>query len=241
MQEKTRGIVLYSNAYGDVYSITQIYTEEFGRIPYLTAKAKGKKTKVSRALFHALAVLDLEVDHRNLREIQRIKEAKPHISLNALLNDPVKRAISIFIAELMNKLIGEVQPNKLLFEYLLQSIQILELTEKSCANFHLAFMIGLSRFLGFYPDVSTYKDGLFFDLQSGTFVLDRPVHPHFLPPNESSVVANLLRMTYGNMATFRFSRHERRIIIDHTLSYYRLHLTNFSDLKSVDILHEIFS
>jgi DNA repair protein RecO (recombination protein O) len=240
MQHKTRGIVLHSLGYSDTYSITLIYTEEFGRISYLTAKSKSRKTKVPRSLFHALAVLDLEVDHQNLREIQRIKEARTHIPLFSLRNDPVKSAVSIFLAELMSKVIKEIQPNKALFEYLLQSIQILELTGESSANFHLVFMIGLSRFLGSYPDASGYKKGMFFDLQNGVFVPYKTTHPHFLNPDESLVFSNLLRMTYENMNTFRFSRMERRLIINRMLEYYRLHLTNFPDIKSLEILHDVF-
>jgi DNA repair protein RecO (recombination protein O) len=240
MQHKTRGIVLHSLGYNDTYSITLIYTEEFGRISYLTAKSKSRKTKAPKSLFHALAVLDLEVDHQNLRDIQRIKEARTHISLFSLLNNPVKSAISIFLAELMSKVIKEIQPNKALFEYLLQSIQILELTEESSANFHLVFMIGLSRFLGSYPDATGYKKGMFFDLQNGVFVSYKPFHPHFLNPDESLVFFNLLRMTYENMNTFRFSRLERQAIINRMLEYYRLHLTNFPEIKSLEILHAVF-
>ncbi|GHT11779.1 DNA repair protein RecO [Bacteroidia bacterium] len=240
MLHKTRGIVLHSLGYNDTYSITLIYTEKFGRVSYLTTQSKSRKTKTPKSLFHALAVLDLEVDHQNLREIQRIKEARTHISLFSLLNDPVKSAVSIFLAELMSKVIKEIQPNKALFEYFLQSIQILELTEESSANFHLVFMIGLSRFLGSYPDATGYKKGMFFDMQNGVFVSYKPTHPHFLNPDESLVFSNLLRMNYENMSTFRFSRIERKAIINRMLEYYRLHLANFPEIKSLEILHEVF-
>jgi DNA repair protein RecO (recombination protein O) len=240
MLTKTRGIVLYNSAYSDTYSITLIYTEEFGRVSYLTARAKSRKTKVSKSLFHPLAILDLEVEHQNLREIQRIKEAKAHIPLISILNDPVKSMIGIFLAELTGKLIKEIHPNKLLFEYLTQSIQILELSPTGYANFHLVFMIGLSRFLGFYPNASGYRKGLFFDMQNGIFVVNKPLHPHSLNPDESFIFSNLLRMTYENMGAFRFSRNERKSIIYRILEYYRLHLTHFPELKSIEVLHEIF-
>jgi DNA repair protein RecO (recombination protein O) len=240
MQDKTRGIVLHSSAYNDVYSITLIYTEQFGRVAYLTAKSKSRKTRVPKSLFYPLSVLDLEVEHRNLREIQRIKEAKVHSPQISILNDPVKSAISIFLAELIGKVIREIQPNPSLFEFLLQSIQILELTPTNYANFHLVFMIGLSRFLGFYPDTTPYNKGMFFDLQNSEFVLYKPLHPHFLNPEESEVFFNLLRMKYETMSAFRFSRNERQGIIRRILEYYRLHLDNFPEIKSLEILHDVF-
>jgi DNA repair protein RecO (recombination protein O) len=241
MLHKTRGIVLHNSAYSDTYSITLIYTEEFGRVSYLTARSKSRKTKIPKSLFHALSVLDLEVDIRNLRDIQRIKEAKTHIPLISLLNDPVKSAISIFLAELIGKVVTEVQTNKILFDFLLQSIRILELTEKSCANFHLVFMITLSRFLGFYPDDSAYQEGAFFDMRNGVFVLYKPLHPHFLNPDESFFFYHLLRIKYENMTAFKLTGDKRKVIISAILEYYRLHLTHFPEIKSLEILHEVFA
>jgi DNA repair protein RecO (recombination protein O) len=240
MLHKTRAIILYSLNYSDTYAIVHVFTEEFGPVSYLIARAKGKKTRVSKSIFHPLSLLDLEVEHQNLREIQRIKEAKIHFPLTSILNNPVKSAISIFLAELIGKVAKEVQPDKLLFDYILHSVQILELYEKNYANFHLVFMIRLSQFLGFYPDASGYSEGMYFDMQNGVFVRHKPNHIHFLNPDESSVFFNLMRMNYENMGNFKFSGYERKDIILRILEYFRLHLINFSEIKSLEILHEVF-
>jgi DNA repair protein RecO (recombination protein O) len=240
MLHKTRGIVLYNLSYSDTYSIASVFTEEFGPVSYLVAKSKGKKSGIAKSLFHPLAVLDMEVDHHNLRDIQRLREVKVHLSVFSLLNDPVKAAISLFLAEFISKVIKEVAPDKRLFDYMLQSIRILDLSDREYANFHLAFMIRLSQFLGFSPDSSGYRKGMFFDMQNGIFVLQKPFHNHFLNPDESEVFSVLLRMNYENMSTFRFSRNERHTILQRMIEYYRLHLIHFPDIKSLEILHEVF-
>jgi len=241
MLYKTRGIVLNSLPYNDSYAITLIYTEEFGRVSYLTAQSKSRKSKIPRALFHPLALLDLEVEHQNLRSIQRIRESKIHIPLVALLTDPVKSALGIFLAELISKVVREEQTNRALFDFLLQSVQVLELTDASPANFHIAFMLRLSRLLGFYPDAENYQKGMFFDMRNGVFTENKPVHIHFLPPDESAVFYNLLRMSYENMTAFRFSGRERQAVIHRILDYYRLHLSDFPGIKSLEVLHDVFS
>ena len=241
MLHKTRGIVLHSIPYNDKYVITLIYTEEFGRMSYLTSQSKSRRTRVSRSLFHPLAILDLEVEHKNLRDIQRIKEIKIHIPLISLLTDPVKSAMGIFIAELISKVIREEQTNRLMFDFLLQSVQVLELTDSSPANFHLVFMIRLSRLLGFYPDASGYQKGTFFDMRNGVFSGNKPAHIDFIPQEESAVFYNLLRMSYENMSAFRFSGRERQAIIHRILEYYRLHLSDFPEIKSLEVLHDVFS
>jgi len=241
MLHKTRGIVLYSLPYNDKYAITLIYTEEFGRVSYLTSQSKSRRSRVPRSLFHPLAILDLEVEHQNLRDIQRIKEIKIHISLVSLLTDPMKSALGIFLAELISKVIREEQTNRLLFDFLLQSVQVLELTHTSPVNFHLVFMIRLSRLLGFYPDPTGYRKGMFFDMRNGVFTQYQPAHIHFLPPDESAVFFNLLRMSYENMSVFRFSGRERQAVIRRILEYYRLHLSDFPEIKSLEVLHDVFS
>lgn len=240
MLHKTRGIVLHNRPYSDAYSIALIYTEEFGPVSYLISRSKGKKTTVSKSLFHPLAILDLEADHQNLREIQRIKEAKAHLISLDLLQDPVKSSIGIFLAEFLSRILREAHPNPSLFNYLADSIRVLDMSRESYANFHLSFIINLTRFMGFNPDAGTYSAGAFFDMQNGVFVRFKPTSPYFLNPDESLVFRHLLRMNYNNMRMFRFSGRERKLIIDRFLEYYRIHLVNFPDIKSLDILHEVF-
>ena len=240
MLHKTRGIVLHSFTYNDKYAITQIYTEEFGRVSYLTAKSKGKQTRVPKSLFHALSVLDLEVEHKNLRDIQRIKEAKVGLPLLSILSDPVKTTVSIFLAEFISHITKDIQSNKTLFDFICQSIRIFDLAEQGIANFHLVFMIRSSIFLGFYPNAEGYMPGMFFDMQNGVFVRIKPFHPHFLNPDDSCIFLLLLRMNYENMHTFSLSGNQRVEIINRILEYYKLHLSDFPEMKSLEVLQSFF-
>ena len=240
MLHKTRGVVLHSFTYNDKYAITQIYTEEFGRVSYLTSKAKSKQTKVPKSLFHALSVLDLEVEHQNLRDIQRIREAKAHQTSSSILFDPVKSAVSIFLAEFISYITKDIQSNKILFEFICQSIRFFDLAERGVANFHLVFMMKTSVFLGFYPNSENYMDSMFFDMQNGEFVRAKPFHPHFLNPDDSRAFMLLLRMNYENMHTFSFSAGQRVDIIKRVLEYYKIHFSEFPEMKSLEIFQTLF-
>jgi len=240
MQHKTRGIILGISSYSDLYSIALIYTEQFGKVSYMIAGRKAKTTRVPRSLFYAMSALDLEVEHRNLREIQRIKEAKATFPQISLLTNPVKSTIAIFIAELTGKVVVETQENRLLFDYLLHSAEILELTEKPCSNFHLVFMVGLTRFLGIFPVGSAYQNGMYFNLRDGVFSEKRPAHPDFLGTEDSYALSKILRINYENMSAYRFSRDERKSLIENMIHYYRLHLSGFGEIRSLEVLHEVF-
>jgi DNA repair protein RecO (recombination protein O) len=240
MLHKTRAIVLYSLNYNDTYVIVHVFTEEFGRVSYLAAKTGRKKTRIPHSLFSSLSILDLEVEHRSLREIQRIKEGKIHLHWTSIIENPVKSAVCMFLAEFISKVIVGLQPDKYLFDYIFHSLQVFDLYKKNYANFHIVFMIHLSQFLGFYPDISGYAQGMFFDMQNGIFIRCKPTHSHFLNQEESRIFFDLMRMNYENMKKFKFSGNERKNIILRILEYYRMHLINFSEIKSLEILHEVF-
>ena len=135
---KTRGIVLHSIPYNDKYSIIYMYTEDFGRASYLVARSRGKKSPVSKALFMPLSVVEMEVD-LNKRDLHRIRETKLCYPLTEVFCNPVKNVLALFLSEVLFRVVKETEPDSRLFEYLYESIQLLELSDKGVANFHLVF------------------------------------------------------------------------------------------------------
>ncbi|MDR2139190.1 MAG: DNA repair protein RecO [Tannerella sp.] len=240
MLSKTRGIVLHTLPYSDRYSIVHIYTESFGRVAYLVARRRRGKTAVARALFLPLSALEMDVEHLNTREIQRIREMKACYPLIAIPAHPVKNIIVLFLAEILYRTVHTKEPDARLFEYLYESVRWLELSDEGVANFHLVFLIHLVRYLGVYPNAESYRPGCYFDMVNGIFTGNPPEHRHYLDESESTVFYRLLRMNYANMTVYAFSRRERSRIICRILEYYRLHLPDFSEIKSFAVLQSLF-
>ena len=167
---KTRGIVLHSIPYNDKYSIIYMYTEAFGRASYLVARSRGKKSSVSKALFMPLSVVEMEVEHLNKRDLHRIRETKLCYPLTEVFCNPVKNILALFLSEILFRVVKETEPDPRLFEYLFESIQLLELSDKGVANFHLVFLLRLLHYLGIYPNVESYVAGSCFDMLNGVFV-----------------------------------------------------------------------
>ena len=236
----TRAIMLHTVPYNDKYVIIHAYTEVFGRTSYLVARNRGRKSKVSHALFMPLSVVDMEVEHQDRRDLQRIKETKLCYIQHAIASHPVKNVIALFLAEILYRTVRTKEADHQLFNFLYDSIHWLELSVHGVANFHLVFLIHLVRYLGVYPNAEDYKPGYFFDLLNGIFTVVQPEHIHFLDENESVILARLLRMKYDNMALYSFSRQERLNIITRILEYYRLHLSDFPEIKSFSIMQSLF-
>jgi DNA repair protein RecO (recombination protein O) len=212
----------------------------FGRTSYLVARQRKRKIMVSYALFMPLSVVEMEVEHLKTRDIQRVKETKVCYSLSSIPSHPVKNTIALFLAEVLYRIVRTKEADPKLFDYLTHSIRYLEILEQGIANFHLVFLIYLTRYLGVFPNAESYVPGVYFDMLNGIFTPQPPDHPHYLTKEESVIFSRLLRLTYENMALHSFSRKERTTIIHYILEYYRLHFSDLPEIKSLAVMQSLF-
>ena len=127
-----------------------------------------------------------------------------------------------------------------LHDYLENSIQWLDGQQAHYANFHLVFLLRLARFLGFYPNLDDYEDGYYFDLRESVFINNPPVHRDFLHPEEARKVQLIMRMDFPTMHLFRMSHQDRNRLLEVSLKYYRLHLPDFPEMKSIEVLQALY-
>lgn len=240
MLHKTKGVVLNTINYSDKYILVQIFTEMFGQVTYMVSKTKSKNTKVPRSIFFPFAIVEMETQHQASRDIQRIKEARNALPLFYIPTQIGKTSMAFFLSEFLTRVLRDTGDSRMVFDFLYHSIQILEMTDKSIANYHLVFMIKLSRFLGFYPNLEDYGKNYLFDMLNGEFVPYKPMHRYFLDRYESEALSRLARITYENMHHFIFNRQDRINILNRMLEYYRLHLYDFPQIKSLEVLHQLF-
>ncbi|MBS5614705.1 MAG: DNA repair protein RecO C-terminal domain-containing protein, partial [Prevotella buccalis] len=151
-----------------------------------------------------------------------------------------KLSISLFLSEFLYFSVRGEHEVGALYQYVENSIRWLDSAEGAFANFHLVFMMHLTRFIGFYPNLENWHSGDFFDLRNGVFCSLVPLHPDFIPPNEAAKIGQLMRMNYETMHLFRFSREERNRCANLILRYYRLHIPSFPELKSLSVLQDLF-
>lgn len=240
MLTKTGAIVLRSIKYGDQTLIVDMLTKEYGRLTFAVRISQSPRAKVRRQLFQPSTVIDVEFDYRPRSTMQRMKAAaisRPYISLTS---DPYKLAMTMFLCEFLCYATRSEQSNVPLFDYVCAGMEWLDGCRGGFSNFHIVFMLRLSRLLGFYPNIETHDSGRFFDLRSGCFVPLRPLHPDFLFPEEADKIAVVMRMDYPTMRLFAMSHDERNRCVEIILRFYRLHIPDFPEMKSLGVLQELF-
>lgn len=233
--------MLRSLKYSDSKIIVDLYTEVYGRITSMVKLSSTPKGKMRKQLFQPLTSLCVEIDYRQRQQMQKLADVQFDQPRTLLTMDPVRMTIGMFLAEVLCSVTRQEQQDAPLYQFIAASLQWLDITEGSVANFHIAFLITLTQFLGFLPATDGYTEGMLFDLRMGEFTPLTPLHHDFLSPADTRRMYQLLRISYPTMHLYHMSRNERRQCLDTILYYYSLHIASFSEPKSLSILHEVFS
>jgi DNA repair protein RecO (recombination protein O) len=248
---KTEAVVLHTLKYGESKIIVDMFTREAGRLAFIVPVPKTSKSRLKKQYFQPMTLLEVECDVRQRVQLQKLKDARLLSAYTTIPFSPEKLALSLFTAEFLYHALRSEQQDIPLFSYICNSMQWLDMSTTGFANFHLTFLMHMSRFLGFYPNLEVREDrgevrdvsqgDLFFDLREGHFCLTAPTHSDFLQPGEARLIHLMMRMDFPTMHLYRLSRIDRNRITEVLLHYYRLHIPQFPELKSLPVLQELWA
>lgn len=239
MQVTTRAIVFSAIKYGDTSLIVKAFTASDGIKSYLLRGVlTSKKGKLKTAYFQPLTQLEIVAIHRNKGTLETLREAKVYYHYQSLYADMAKNAMTLFLAELLVNSIREEERNEELFEFIEASLQWLDI-HKDVANFHLFFMLSITKFLGFYPDVYQI-DKPYFDLLEGEFVSVESLNP-MLRGENIYYFKTLLGINFDAIHKVKMKKTNRQELLKSLILYFELHLQGFRKPKSLAVLNEVFN
>jgi len=241
MLTKTLALVLRTIKYGDQKLIVDMLTRDNGRASFACRLPKSQRGRIQKQCFQPLNIIEIEFDDHAMTSLFTLHSARiayPFASIPFLAD---KLSITLFVAEFLYHATKGEQTDPTLFAYVCDSIRWLDAAKQGYANFHLVFMMRLSRFLGFFPNLDDYENGAYFDLRDGTFTREKPQYDEFIGADDSSKINLLMRINYQSMHLLRMSRIERNRCAELILTYYRLHIPSFPEMKSMDVLRELFA
>lgn len=237
----TEGIVLKTINYSETSVIAKIYTKELGLRSYMINGVRSVKGRTKSAMLQVLNHLDLVVYERNDKQIHRIKEMKYAQIYTAIPFNVIRTSIALFFSELLYKVLKDESGNTQLFNYISSEIQFLETAEQaSLANLPIKIMLGLSEYLGFYPDNTSSTVFNRFDLKEGNFVANLPIKDRIIDVEESLLLSQLLANDFEDWKHILKSRQQRKTIMNILQMYYLWHIENFSHIRSLKVLESIF-
>lgn len=240
MQAKTTGIILHQVKYSDSQSIVSIYTREFGRMSYMVRGANRKKSATRSALLQPLSIVEIDVSHNPKKDIQSIKDIRIAIPFYHIPYDPVKNGLALFMTELLQKTLKHSENDKELYNFIENSVCQLDKCEEGIGNFHLVFMVGLAHRLGFAPDMLNDNGYKFFDMMNGIFERSQPLHAHFLEGKQAETFKSIMELDYDCLNSLPMNRIQRAGVLTNFVEYYKLHLTDFQSLHSIEVMHKLW-
>ena len=239
MTEKFTGNVQRTLKYNDNLMIADIFTASRGRLSFLVPVSRSKSSKARSILFQPLSILSFQSPYKQ-GKMSRLSDVHPHILYSSIPYDPYKSAIALYLAEFLTRALHEESDSSSVFDFLEYSLQWLDCAKEGYADFHIQFLMHLTRFLGIAPNLEGMTRGYCFDMMAGCFSGTRPLHGNYLTAEQATELFALPACNYGESVALGLNRSKRKELLEIVERYFRLHIPDFPQLKSSEVLKELF-
>ncbi|MCR5455722.1 MAG: recombination protein O N-terminal domain-containing protein [Bacteroidales bacterium] len=213
--EKTEAIILNSVKYGDNKLILNAYTRESGRMTLSVAIPKSRNK--TSALPYCQPLFQNEIEYSAHGNIRRAARITPAFTYRTIPFDTAKMSVVMFLAEILTKTLTYSEKNEDLYNYLATSLQLLDDQNYKGLNFHIKFLIQLTKYMGF-------------DIRA----------KHQTMSQYSLIFNQILTSDFVNCEGLQLTGDTRSQILHKTLDYYRLNFETLDNIRSLEVLQKIF-
>lgn len=242
MLHNTKGIVLRVTKYGDTSIILTAYTELFGLQQYIVkgVRVTSKKGANKGVFYQPAAILQMEVYHSPMKQLQMVKEVSWDFVYQNVYSDILRNAVATYIVEVLQQTM-QPEPHPELF-YLIEDTfkQLDKGGPHLVGNLPIYFLIHLSQTMGFGLQGKYSISTPVLDVREGQFVTSTPTHPYFLEGAEAQNASSFLQVQfYNDLDTIVLSGAQRKKILELFQLSLSWHYKKFSEIKSLPILQEV--
>ena len=239
MVTSTSAIVLSKIRYKDNDMIVKSFTKEYGAISFIVrGQQNSKKNKIKYVYFQELTILEIQFNYNSKRDLQYIKDIEIKHNYISSHTDLVKVSVIMFLSEVLTNVITHQKREIQLYNYIEQSLIWYDIN-KSNAYFHMIFLLELTRYLGFYPDLLNNKLK-YFNLEGGSYEKSK-TSEYSITGDSLNLFNQILGIKFDTNPLPTLNSKDKIENIDIILTYYKLHINNFKPIKSLEIVKNIFS
>ena len=239
MLVKINAIVLSKLKYRDNDLIVKCYSKQRGIVSYLVRGALKSQKGSSRAVyFQPLSLVLIEEVYKLKQTLHSIKEIKIEYLYKTLHTDILKTSIVMFLSEVLASVLKEEEQNELLFDYIENTLKWLDY-QTEFSNFHLLFLLNLTKYLGFYPDDQNSASE-YFNLSNGLFESKKDKF-YSISGENLTILKQLLGIDFDRVNTIKLNSKQRQSFLNMLILYFELHLGDFKKPKSLQIFNQVFN
>jgi len=241
MLVKTEGIVLHTIKHTDSGIIAHILTRDYGRLAFIVKGVHSRKGGLKNVFFQPMRVIEFEMYYRKGRNLNSIREVS-HVNPDSTIPFNIyKNTISMFLSEVLYRTITETDHNEALYNYTVECIKHLDSSGGPVSNFHIGFLVGLSKYLGIAPSAGVQGTISYFDMQNGHFCDSPPMHGYYLQQQQAILLNRFLGTTIEECEEIQMSGKARASFLESILNFYSFHLPGIKNIKSLDVLSQLFA
>ena len=224
----------------DSKNLLSAWCREAGRVTFAIPAGSSREARRRRAITAPLCAFEGVADIKPERDILSVRDVMPMPGSLAMNASPTVTMTAMFLAEVLDRLLGRSAADDELSDFLFESIERLgRMSGRDVANFHVVFLYALTHYAGIGPDVEDYHRGSVFDMREGRFRASSPMHGDVIEGDEARALMLISRTPIAHAGRIAFTADSRNRALDLLLRYYSIHLTPLSNLKSLEILREL--
>ena len=216
MTISTELIVLHTTKFGENSIVVHTLSKEYGRRSFLVRGAGKRKM----SLFLPLNILEADIQESTKSTLFTARNLTARHPLLSIRNSVFKNSMTMFMSEVLYRVIKDGVNEPGLYEWCEKSILLLDAVQEDFSNFHLRFLLELTIALGFSPESR--------DLQP--FVGD-----HY------PVVEQLMRGSFAQTMLIPLTGQLRNEIAEEILRYIEFHTESSVNINSLRVLRDLFA
>lgn len=217
MVKDTELIVLHTTKFGENSLVVHTLSRDYGRRSFLI-RGVGKKSGMS--LFLPLTLLEADVVESSKSTLYTAKNLVARHPLMGIRNSVYKNSITMFMSEVLFRIVREGAYEQGLYEWCEKNILLLDAMQEDFSNFHIRFLLELTIALGFSPEA---KDLLPF------------VGDHY------AVVEQFMKLPFADSMLIPLTGPVRNEIAEEILRYIEFHTESAVNINSLKVLRELFA
>lgn len=217
MVKDTELIVLHTTKFGENSLVVHTLSRDYGRRSFLI-RGVGKKSGMS--LFLPLTLLEADVVESSKSTLYTAKNLVVRHPLMGIRNSVYKNSITMFMSEVLFRIVREGAYEQGLYEWCEKNILLLDAMQEDFSNFHIRFLLELTIALGFSPEA---KDLLPF------------VGDHY------AVVEQFMKLPFADSMLIPLTGPVRNEIAEEILRYIEFHTESAVNINSLKVLRELFA
>lgn len=237
----TRAIILRQTKYSESSIILKAFTEHSGIESYILHGVRKKNKKTGMAVLQPMTLVSLVSVSSSKSELKLIREIHPVSPYSSIPFDVTKSSVLIFLNEILNQVLKVESPDETLFTYLFHSLEFFDQYDGPVANYHLLFLLQLTKYLGIYPRNNFTSTHQWFDVGQGEFTHKSAHIDDSFADETGKYLSLLLKSDFHELEALLIPHTVRVSINALLLSYYKYHIPGFRDLKSVEVIQMILT